>query len=182
MKTEYFSEVTIPEGIDINLEGNLLKVKGPEGEVKRKVDLFKLDFEKKGEEIKIGSKKASKREKKMTNTLVAHIKNMIHGVQKPFEYKVKVCSSHFPMSIESKEGEIKIKNYYGEKFPRKVKIPQGADVKVDKEIITITSPDKEMAGRVAASFEHVIKIRTKDKRIFQDGAYIIKKPRREIEE
>jgi large subunit ribosomal protein L6 len=182
MKIKYFQEIKVPEGVEINLEDNILKVKGPEGEVKRKIDLFNLDFENKNKNIKIGNKKTSKKEKKRINTLIAHLKNMIHGVQKPFEYKVKICSSHFPMSIETSEKEVKIKNYYGEKVPRIVKIPSGVKISAERETITIVSIDKELAGMAAANFEHAIKIRKKDKRIFQDGAYIIKKPRREIEE
>jgi len=179
MKKEIFQNIKIPEGIEVNLDENTLTVNGPEGENKRTFDAAKLVFEKKDNEIIIGSKKATKREKKMMNTIKAHIENMIEGVQKKFEYKVKICFIHFPITVEIKENEAIIKNFLGEKIPRKLRIPKGVEVKIDKEIISISSPNKELAGQAAANFEKATRIKMKDRRIFQDGIFIINKPGRE---
>ena len=85
MKKEIFQTIKIPEGIEANLEGSLLTIKGPEGELVRNFNINKLIFEKKDNQITLGSKKATKTEKKMINTNASHIKNMIQGVQKKFE-------------------------------------------------------------------------------------------------
>ncbi len=180
MKKELFQNIEIPEGIDVNIEGSTLIVKGKEGENKRTFNINKLDFEKKDNKIIIGSKNATKREKKLMNTITAHIKNMFKGVQKKFEYKLKICFSHFPITVEIKEREALIKNFLGEKIPRKTKIPAGVDTKIDKDIITVISHDKEAAGQAAANFETATKIRKKDRRIFQDGIFITNKTGREI--
>ena len=180
MKKKLSKIIEVPKGIEINLEGNKLTVKGPEGENKKTFNITNLIFEKKDNQIIMRCEKATKKEKKMMNTISAHIKNMIKGVQKKFEYKLKVCFSHFPITVEIKESEAIIKNFLGEKIPRKVKIPGDVEVEADKEIITITSFDKELAGQTAANFETATRIKKKDRRIFQDGIFITNKDGREM--
>jgi len=175
MKKEIFQEIEIPEGLEINIEGNELTVKGNEGEQKKKFNIAKIVFEKKDNKIIVGSKKARKTEKKMINTITAHIKNMIKGVQEKFEYNLKVVFNHFPITVELKENEATVKNFLGEKIPRKVKILEGAEVKIEKDLITINSTDKEIAGQTAANFEKATRITGRDRRVFQDGIFIINK-------
>lgn len=176
MKAELFTKVGIPEGVEISLDNSTLTVKGKEGELSREFRLGRLDIEAKGNEIIVGSKKSTKVEKKMMNTIAAHIRNMISGVTEKFVYEAKICSGHFPFTV-TKEGNDKaiVKNFLGEKIPRTVSIPKGVDVEIKKEIITIKSMNKELAGQCAANFEMATKIKGRDRRIFQDGVYIINK-------
>ena len=180
MKKSLSQEIEIPKEVEANIEENKLIVKGPEGENSREFNVGKINFEKKDNKIILSHEKATKKEKKIINTTIAHIKNMIKGVQEKFEYKLKICSSHFPMTVKIEENKVIIKNFLGEKIDRKTKIPEGAEVKIEKDIITIISTDKEIAGQAAANFENITKIRNKDIRIFQDGIYIINKAGREM--
>jgi len=180
MHKELYQTIEIPKEIEIEIEGNKVIAKGKEGTVEREFSLSNLSMEKKENEIIIGNKKSSKKEKRRMNTIAAHIRNMINGVQKVFEYKLKICFSHFPITVEVKGNEALIKNFLGERTPRKVKIPEGAEVKVDKEIITISSPSIEIAGQAAANFENVTRIAKRDRRVFQDGIFITSKAGEEI--
>ncbi|MEX2017368.1 MAG: 50S ribosomal protein L6 [Candidatus Pacearchaeota archaeon] len=181
MKKEYIQTIKIPEGVEVEIrDHNKITVKGPQGESSKEFKVNNLTFEKKGDEIVIGNKKATKNEKKMINTIRAHVKNMLAGILEKFEYKLKVCYNHFPFTVEIKGKEAVIKNFLGEKVPRKVMIPDGVEVKIEKEIITITSNDKEIAGQAAANLETATKIRLRDRRIFQDGIFITSKGGKEI--
>jgi len=180
MKKDLQQTVEIPEGVEVNIEGNSIHVKGKEGEINRSFDLGRLNFQKKDNKITIGYKQSTKREKKMMNTITRHVENMIKGVQKKFEYKLKVCFSHFPMNVQAEGNKITIKNFLGEKVPREMNLPEGVDVKIEKADITITSVDKELAGQAAANFETVTKIRGRDKRVFQDGIFITNKAGKEM--
>ncbi|MCK4647702.1 50S ribosomal protein L6 [Candidatus Pacearchaeota archaeon] len=180
MKKELFVTIDIPEEVEVKIEGEIVETKGVAGENKREFDTTNLTLEKKDNQIIIGNKKATKREKKMMNTLASHIKNMIKGVQKKFEYQLKICFSHFPITVEILENEAIVKNFLGEKIPRKVIIPPGVEVKADKEIIIVSAVDKELAGQAAANFEKATKVPMKDRRVFQDGIYITDKAGRKM--
>lgn len=175
MKREIIREIEIPEGVDVVVHGGLISVKGPKGENKREFNVNGLLFEKKDNKIEIGNKKSTKKEKKRIITIAAHIKNLIKGVQEEFEYTLKVCFSHFPITVEIKGNEALIKNFLGEKVPRKMKIPKGAKVEINKDLIKVISSDREIAGQTAANFETATRIRLRDRRVFQDGIFITSK-------
>lgn len=180
MKKAISKKIKIPEGVNISVHGNEVIVKGNSGEIKKKLSLKNVEMKVEGDEFHCWSEKGTKNEKKIVNTNIAHIKNMIKGVQEPYEYTLKICFSHFPMTVEVKGTEVVLKNYLGEKYPRKTQIPQGVDVKVNKDTITVTSPDKELAGQTAAVFERMTSVGKRDRRIFQDGIYMINKAGKEI--
>ncbi len=180
MKKKLFQEIEIPEKVDVDIKENEISIKGPEGELKRKFNLNNLVFEKKENKIIIGNEKATKKEKKLINTFASHIKNMIKGVQKKFEYKLKICFSHFPFTVEIKDNIAIIKNFLGEKIERKCKLPEGIEIEINKQEITIKSINKELAGQAAANLERATKIKGRDIRIFQDGIYITHKDGKEI--
>lgn len=175
MKKELYQKIKIPKGVEVLVSGNKITVKGPEGESTKEYKFSNLDVSKEDGILKIGHEVATKKEKRNMNTISAHIKNMIKGVQKKFEYTLKVASSHFPMTVKIEGDTAIIKNYYGEKTDRKTKIPKGVEIQVNKDIIIIKSVDKELAGQAAANFENATKVRNRDRRIFQDGVYITNK-------
>lgn len=180
MKKEFSQEIIIPEGIEIKKEGKTLFVKGHHGEASKEFNFGKLKFEKKDNKIILSHPSSTRNDKRMINTITAHIKNLINGAQNKFEYQLKICSSHFPINVEVKGNAVLIKNFLGEKTPRKCTMPKGAEVEVNKDIITIKSSNKETAGQAAANFENATKVRNRDRRVFQDGIYITSKPGREM--
>jgi len=180
MKIKFYKEIEIPQGIEASVDGNVLIIKGEKGETRKNLNIKSVDLEVKGGKIIIGNEKASKNEKRLINTYAAHIRNMIHGLNEEFEYKMKAVYSHFPFTVELHGHEAVIKNFLGEKIPRKAKILKGVNVKIDKEDITIKSHDRELAGQTAANLEVATKIRNRDRRVFQDGIFITSKPGREI--
>ncbi len=110
MKKELFQTIEIPEEVEATLKGTTLTIKGKEGENKRIFDIGFLEFKKENNKIVIGSKKATKKEKRVMNAIAAHIKNMIKGVQEKFKYELKICFSHFPITVNIDEDKAIIKN------------------------------------------------------------------------
>lgn len=175
MRKELIKKIEIPEGVTVNVEGTKFTAKGPEGEFSRDFKFKKLKVEVKGNEIFLVQKGSTKNEKKNMNSIAAHIENMVKGVKKKFEYTLKICYGHFPFTIRQDGNKIFIKNFLGEKVERVVELPTGIEIEVKKEIIKIKSVNKELAGQASANFETATRIRGRDKKIFQDGVYIIEK-------
>lgn len=175
MKKNLSKEIQLPLGVTARYEDGVLIISGDKGKVLRNVNFGNVNISIKEDKIILGNEKSTKMEKKMMNTNAAHIKNMVLGVTKPFEYELKVCSGHFPMTVKKDGNKVIIKNFLGEKVERICKIPEGVDVEINKNVIIVKSPDKELAGQASANFEKATVIKGRDKRIFQDGIYIIKK-------
>ena len=180
MKKKLMNEISIPEGVEVKIEGDTITVKGEGGELRRKFSIKKMIFEKNGNKIILGKEISTKNDKKRINTMKAHIKNMLNGAKEKFEYELKVVSSHFPITVEINGNVATVKNFLGEKIPRKVKIIDGVDVSINKDVISIKSNSKESAGQTAANFEAATKIRMRDRRIFQDGIFLTSKSGRKI--
>jgi len=74
-----------------------------------------------------------------------------------------------------------VKNFLGEKHPRIVGIDSSTKVKITGTEVSIISPSRELAGMMAGRIEQLCRITNRDRRIFQDGIYIVKKPSRHTE-
>ncbi len=175
-----FEKIKIPNGVKLEIKGNKIFIEGKEGKVEKQFNLGNIEMKTKNDEIIVGNKSATKSEKKMIYTIVSHINNLIQGVEKKYEYQLKICFNHFPMTIDLTGNEATIKNFLGETIPRKATVLKDVNVKINKDIITITSLNKESAGQTAANFETATKIRNRDRRVFQDGIFIINKCGKEI--
>lgn len=128
-----------------------------------------------GNKIIIEDEKPTKNDKKLIKSLVAHIKNMIAGLQEKYVYKLQICAVHFPMNVVVKGNELIIKNFLGEVKERKAEILPGVNIKIEKEFITLEGHDKNKTGQTAANIESATKICNRDRRVFQDGIYITQK-------
>jgi large subunit ribosomal protein L6 len=166
-------EIVLPEGVEAEINGKELKIK--KGNKEGKKVIINIEMTKKDNILLLKAKRSTKREIKQINTAKAHIKNMIKGLDNNYMYKLQICAVHFPMTVLAKDNQVIIKNFLGETKERKANIVTGATVKIERDIITVESHDKEAAGQTAANIEKAARTRNKDKRIFQDGIYMTEK-------
>jgi len=171
-------DIEVPENVQVTLAGGVVKVKGPQGEVSKKLHHPRVKLEKKSGHVIISSEFPRKREKALVGTYGAHIRNMIVGVTKGFEYKMKIVYAHFPIKASVKANEFVIENFLGEKFPRKTTIVGLTKVSVKGDQVVLIGADVEEVGQTAANIERATKIKGYDPRVFQDGIYIVEKPGR----
>jgi len=110
-------------------------------------------------------------------TACSHVTNLIKGVTKGFEYKMRLVYAHFPININIEEGGklIEIRNFLGEKRVRTVRMLAGVTVERSsgvKDELVISGNDVELVSRSAALINMVCHVRKKDIRKFLDGVYL----------
>lgn len=168
-------EIVLPDNVSASIDGKFLLVKGVKGEAKREIKQRNISIKIDDKKIAIESKSGTKEDKKIIGSLMAHIKNMIKGSTHNHVYTLKICSGHFPMSVSVSGDNLIVKNFLGEKVPRVLQLKQNADVKVEGELVYVTSTNKEIAGQISADIEQLTRRPRYDTRVFQDGIYITNK-------
>ena len=172
--------INIPDGVQIQYsdKDGKFTVKGALGTLERTFNNPRIKIEHKGKTITIFCNKPRKKDDALVGTWFAHIKNMIRGVTKGFEYKMKIVYSHFPIKTHVKDDELVIENFLGEKLPRRAKIIGDTKVKVSGDQIIINGIDIEHAGQSMANIERATVIKNYDLRVFQDGIYLSEHPKK----
>ena len=181
-KKDYVITFQIPQGVDAQIEGNTIKIKGAKGELQRTFINPRLIMSKENNQITVRCKKGIKFariDKMLINTYRAHIKNAFGGVLHGYTAKLKVCSGHFPMTVSLSGNILSVKNFVGEKVPRTLRLVNNVKVEIKGDVIYVNGIDKDLVGQTAASIEQLTRITNKDRRVFQDGCFILKKPSNE---
>ena len=181
-KTEH---VVIPEGVTVEVNRKTVKVTGPRGTLERTLDHPKVDIYKdKMVVVKEGPKVnvlvvemwyGNRRDSAVVRTLASHVKNMITGVTKGFQYKMKVVYAHFPVTVLIEKGgkEVKVQNFLGEKRTRTIEMYEGVTAKKGaKDEIILEGNDIEKVSQSCANIHSANLVRNKDIRQFLDGLYV----------
>ncbi|WP_297491025.1 50S ribosomal protein L6 [Thermococcus sp.] len=168
-------EVEVPEGVEVTVEGSRIRVAGPKGELERELEYPGMRIFTEDGKVVVYKEFPRRKDVAMARTFKAHIANLIRGVTEGFTYKLKVVYSHFPMTVKVQGDEVVIENFLGEKNPRRAKILPGVTVKVVGQEVIVEGIDKEAVGQTAANIEQATRITKWDRRVFQDGIYIVEK-------
>nr|AJS12418.1 50S ribosomal protein L6P [uncultured archaeon] len=179
MKDKLEEIVEIPEGVTVTLDHGKITVKGKAGEsIRNMLDpKIKISMEKgeAGSAVKFLADPCTKKEKTRIGSSVAHLKNMLKSVHDGVNYRLKICSGHFPMNVSVSGSQFIVKNFLGEKIPRVLNIRKDVKIKVEGEFVNVDGADKELVSQTAASIETLTRRVGFDRRIFQDGIYIVEK-------
>lgn len=166
--------VNVINGVNVEQKDNTITVKGEKGELKRKFEHPRVKI-KINSVVHVETKSEKRKDKAIVGTWVSHLKNMMMGASKGYEYKLKIVYTHFPITVKVVDNHIEITNFMGEKGLRISKKKEGTEVNIENDEITVSGIDKEKVGQTAANLELACRKKGKDLRIFQDGIYITEK-------
>ena len=169
---ETVATVEIPEGVNAELEGRLVTIRGEKGELIRDFAHAPISIQLTGNIITVQASWPRKKEAALVGTVRSHIQNMIKGVTKGFTYKMKIVFSHFPITVKIQGKTFTINNFTGERSPRNAKIMGNTTLIINGDDIIIQGIDLEDVSQTAANIQNSTKIRNKDPRVFLDGIYV----------
>ncbi|OGZ21104.1 MAG: 50S ribosomal protein L6 [Candidatus Nealsonbacteria bacterium RIFCSPLOWO2_12_FULL_39_31] len=142
--------ILIPDGVDVKIGGSMVAVKGPKGELQREV-LPEIKVEIEGKEIKISPQKETKKTGAFWGLTRALIFNMVKGVKDGFEKKLQIEGVGYKANLEGENLVLQV----GFSHPVKIDKDGGIKFTVEKNIITISGPDKELVGQVSAKIRKI---------------------------
>lgn len=170
-------EVTIPEGVEVKLDGKVVEVKGSMGVLREDFSHAPVELKLEKGRIVVFAVWPRKRQRALVHTIASLINNMIIGVTKGFTYKLKIVYAHFPMSIKVEEAKkrVVIENFMGEKSPRVARIVGDVKVETSGDDIIVRGIRLQDVSQTAANIEQATKVKNKDLRVFLDGIYVYEK-------
>ena len=175
--------IPIPSSVKVDIHSRIVTVTGPRGKLTRSFKHLQADVTLQGK----GDKSALKvdvwfgtvKQIAVIRTITSHINNMITGVTKGFEYRMKYVYAHFPVNVGISDDAttIEIRNFLGEKVVRSVKMLEGVKIARSdaKDEIILTGNDLEAVSQSAANINRSCKVHNKDIRKFLDGIYVSEK-------
>jgi large subunit ribosomal protein L6 len=176
----YEQKIEIPSDCQLSLDDKTVKVSGPKGTLERAFPEPQTRLRIEENELIVTTHINRKRSRALVGTVIAHVRNMLTGVQFGYEYEMKVVYSHFPITVETKDDIVSIKNFIGERGVRKARLIGDVQVKIAEDEIFISGIDIEHVSQSAANIQQACKIRDKDRRVFLDGVYVIRKRKGEV--
>ncbi|MGB8217573.1 MAG: 50S ribosomal protein L6 [Candidatus Methanoperedens sp.] len=167
--------IGIPEGVNVNIDKLNVSISGPNGQLQRELWYPGIAIKRNDSEVVVMTDMPRREQLAMLGTLESHLKNMITGVTKGYEYTMKVVYSHFPIQLKTEGQQVIIGNFLGEKRARKANIQGNTKVVIKGDQVIISGMNKEDVGQTAANIRQATKIKRFDPRVFQDGVYLVER-------
>ncbi|HIS90617.1 MAG TPA: 50S ribosomal protein L6 [Candidatus Faecisoma merdavium] len=162
--------LTLPSNVTLTVDGNIVTVKGPKGELSTELNKH-ITVEVNENEVVV--KRDNDNFKNFHGTANANIKNMIIGVSDGFEKKLEAVGVGYRFALKGNQLVVTA----GYSHPVEVNIPEGIKLEVPSNTeLFVRGTDKQLVGEFAAN---VRKIRQpepyKGKGIRYANEYIIRK-------
>lgn len=188
MKTIQSSQtVKIPAGIKCTVRNRKITVVGKRGSLTRSFTHTQLDMRMiKKNVLQVQKWFGIRKELATVRTVCSHVENMIVGVTRGFQYKMRSVYAHFPINVTTQDANkvVEIRNFLGEKILRRVVMMPGVTCvnspNVKDELI-LSGNDIELVSRSAAQIQQSTSVKNKDIRKFLDGIYVSEKGHIEAE-
>lgn len=144
--------VEIPSGVQVDITGAHVQVKGPKGELKRTFSPL-IAINKDGNLIMVERKSDAPVERALHGTTRAVLANMVYGVSTGFAVVLEVEGVGYRAEMSGKN----LMLYVGYSHPVEIVPPEGISFEADAKTrqIKVLGYDKELVGQIAANIRKV---------------------------
>ncbi|MEW6239507.1 MAG: 50S ribosomal protein L6 [Chloroflexota bacterium] len=144
--------IAVPGGVQVNITGSQVAVKGPKGELKRTFSpLIGIALE--NGQVTVTRNSDVPAERALHGTTRALLANMIRGVSAGFETILEVEGVGYRAELKGKNLVL----YVGYSHPVEIEPPAGVSFEADAKTrqIKVTGFDKELVGQIASNIRKV---------------------------
>jgi large subunit ribosomal protein L6 len=136
--------IKVPSGVDINISGSVMNVKGPKGNLE--LDIHpSISFDVNDGEYVV--KNESDKDLAMAGTFRALVNNMVVGVSTGFQKKLQLVGVGYRAQLQGKKLNLAL----GFSHPIEYSAPEGISIETPSQTeIIVSGCDKQMVGQVAA--------------------------------
>ncbi len=143
--------IAVPAGVDVQLTRNLIKVKGPKGELEWEFHP-ELTVSAGDGQIKVLRPNDQKVYRALHGLTRSLISNMVTGVTSGFKKDLEIVGVGYRANVEGSKLVLQLGFSHPVHFP----IPAGISIEVEKQTkVSISGIDKQQVGQVAANIRSV---------------------------
>jgi large subunit ribosomal protein L6 len=145
------SPVTIPSGVEVKVDGNIVSVKGKNGELTQEMDTSAVNIHIEGSEITFTRATEAPNHRAKHGLYRSLINNMIIGVSEGYKKELEVIGVGYRATATGQLLELSL----GYSHPIAIELPKEIKVSADTQkgkapVVTLESFYKQMIGQVAA--------------------------------
>lgn len=164
--------VEIPDGVTVDIAGQLLTVKGKLGELSMALS-DEVEVTRDGNFVLVKPKTDDLSARKLWGTTRSVVENLVSGVSEGFSRNLEINGVGYRAQIQGKDLILQLGFSHEVRFP----VPNGIDIKcADQTHISISGPDKQLVGQTAAEIRGFRPPEPyKGKGIRYEGEYVFRK-------
>lgn len=138
--------VPIPQGVEVSLQGQKIRVKGPKGELAREVHPF-IKVERRESELVVVRESDEHAHRALHGLTRALVANMVQGVSQGFTRGLEINGVGYRAALEGRTITLQLGYSHPVVFP----LPDGVQVEVRDQVrMVVSGCDKQQVGQVAA--------------------------------
>jgi large subunit ribosomal protein L6 len=142
--------VPLPKGVTASVDGKLVKVKGPKGELSVKL-VPEVDAKVEADGITVTPNKDMDRARQMWGLSRTLVNNLVVGVTQGFQQKLEINGVGYRAAVQGKNLNLQLGFSHDVAYP----IPAGITITAEKPTqLTVAGIDKQLVGQVAAEIRN----------------------------